>query len=452
MLEVSMFGAAFSQNSSELEVTKKFHTKLTRKNLKGIELRCALVISFPEKFTYMSDPRNANVDVATKSTYPMMINLGFDLNYTCNVLQTDSYGWLVNGTWDGVMALYAKDKVDLLLHQTSMRVDRMQYVEFTTDLFPIVVPIIYRQPKLASISNIFVLPLRFDVWLACLVSMSIIWLSMLSQYVYPEIRERMSYLDICGFICGAVTQQGTHLIMSKISGRIIVLSTFLLSLFVFISYSANILVLLQSPSNAIKNIDDLIASPMKLALQDVRYARFIFKYENKGLLKRVYETKLKPFGENAWIYDPAVGVERVRRELFAFQLEASTAYKLISETFTDDEKCSLAEITILHVPRLTITIARNSPYKELFRQRLAFQGENGLKARENIRWFPKKPICENSASKLKSVGLVEIKSALLILIIGSGISLFIFLLEIIMYKLLKNRNSNNTFFTYTCNM
>lgn len=108
---------------------------------------------------------------------------------------------------------------------------------------------------------------------------------------------------------------------------------------------------------------------MKLALQDVRYARFIYKYENKGLLERIYETKLKSQGEKAWIYNPAIGVDRVRRELFAFQVEAATGYKLISETFTDDEKCSLSEIDIMHVPRLTITIARNSPYKELFRQR-----------------------------------------------------------------------------------
>lgn len=55
-------------------------------------------------------------------------------NFRCNVMQVDSYGWLVNGTWDGVMALYAKHKVDLLLHGTSMRADRMKYVEFTTEL------------------------------------------------------------------------------------------------------------------------------------------------------------------------------------------------------------------------------------------------------------------------------------------------------------------------------
>lgn len=201
--------------------------------------------------------------------------------------------------------------------------------------------------------------------------MIIVWLLMLSQYVHPEIRETLTYLDIVGFIIAAACQQGTHLVshLPKTSGRILVLTTFFVSLFVFISYSANILVLLQSPSHSIKNIDDLIASPVKLGLQDARYARFNFQYENISILKRVYRTKIKPYGESGWIYDTVKGVERVRTELFAYQLESATAYKLIGETFTDDEKCSLTEITILRVPRLTATVARNSPYKELFRQR-----------------------------------------------------------------------------------
>lgn len=41
-------------------------------------------ISVPEKFTYMDDPANAaaDIDVTTKSTFPIMMNLGRDLNFT----------------------------------------------------------------------------------------------------------------------------------------------------------------------------------------------------------------------------------------------------------------------------------------------------------------------------------------------------------------------------------
>lgn len=44
-LEISAFGTADARtNSSELQVTQKFRSKLTRKNLQGIELRCVLVV------------------------------------------------------------------------------------------------------------------------------------------------------------------------------------------------------------------------------------------------------------------------------------------------------------------------------------------------------------------------------------------------------------------------
>lgn len=124
---------------------------------------------------------------------------------------------------------------------------------------------------MATITNIFVLPLHWSVWCACFIVVIIVWFLMLSQYIYPDVHRQMSYLDIVGFIWGAACQQATHLIIPNTSGRIIVLTTFLLSLFVFISYPANILVLLQSPSHAIKDIDDLLASPLKMAVQDARY-------------------------------------------------------------------------------------------------------------------------------------------------------------------------------------
>lgn len=54
--------------------------------------------------------------------------------FRCDVLQTDSYGWLINNTWDGAMDWFVKKKVDLLYHGTSMRTDRLVHVEFTTDI------------------------------------------------------------------------------------------------------------------------------------------------------------------------------------------------------------------------------------------------------------------------------------------------------------------------------
>lgn len=192
---------------------------------------------------------------------------------------------------------------------------------------------------------------------------------MLSQRIFPEIKSRLTYFDVIGFICGAACQQGTHLEITRTSGRIVAITTFSFSLFIFISYSANILVLLQSPSHSIKNINDLISSPLSLALQEAKYNRFNYLYENVSILTKVYEEKIKPMGNDGWVYDTFVGMQKVRTQLFAFQVESAAAYKAVANTFTDDEKCSLTEIHLLRLPRLTATVLRNSPYKELFRQR-----------------------------------------------------------------------------------
>lgn len=69
------------------------------------------------------------------------------------------------------------------------------------------------------------------------------------------------------------------------------------------------------------------------------------------------------------IYDPFVGVEKMRTQLFAFQVEAASAYKAVAETFTEEEKCSLSEITILRLGITSVTVERNSPYKELVKRR-----------------------------------------------------------------------------------
>lgn len=65
------------------------------------------------------------------------------------------------------------------------------------------------------------------------------------------------------------------------------------------------------------------------------------------------------------IYDPFVLVERMR----AFKVEAASTYKAVAQTFTEDEKCSLSEITILRLGMTSVTVERNNSYKELVKQR-----------------------------------------------------------------------------------
>lgn len=60
-----------------------------------------------------------------------------DVNFSCDMIQMDNYGWETNGSFNGMIGMFQKKKVQVLAHGTIMRVDRMKHVEFTGDLFRI---------------------------------------------------------------------------------------------------------------------------------------------------------------------------------------------------------------------------------------------------------------------------------------------------------------------------
>lgn len=199
----------------------------------------------------------------------------------------------------------------------------------------------------------------------------VIIIVMTLQLIHPLLRSSITSSDVITFIFGAFCQQGTTLHIQTTSGRLIVLTTFLATLALFTSYSASIVALLQSPSNYIKNVDDLIASPMKVAIHEAGYARYNVKTNFSGI-SEIYTKKVQPQGNAGWLYDPFVGIEKVRTQLFAFSVDCQSAYKAIQKTFTESEKCSLKEIQIIVLPVSSFLVEKNSGYKELIRQRYEY--------------------------------------------------------------------------------
>lgn len=138
--------------------------------------------------------------------------------------------------------------------------------------------------------------------------------------MHPILRRKMSPFDIVSFVWGAVCQQGTHLVIPTTSGRFIIMTTFLATLAIFTSYSASIVALLQSPSHLIRTIDDLMNSPLKMALQEAGYNRYNYLMENISILNEVYDKKIKPMGKNGWVSVCDVG--NIGGDVKKFQTES----------------------------------------------------------------------------------------------------------------------------------
>ena len=61
------------------------------------------------------------------------------------------------------------------------------------------------------------------------------------------------------------------------------------------------------------------------------------------------------------------GVRRVKNELFAFHGESGTIYKLMQQTYQEEEKCGITEIDVLKVMYPLFAIQPRSPYKEIIK-------------------------------------------------------------------------------------
>ena len=65
---------------------------------------------------------------------------------------------------------------------------------------------------------------------------------------------------------------------------------------------------------------------------------------------------------------PAVGVDRMRRGLYAFHGDAD-AFRIISETYDEDAKCRLKYLRMMSTVQAALPVRKGSPYKEHIRQR-----------------------------------------------------------------------------------
>jgi hypothetical protein len=85
-------------------------------------------------------------------------------------------------------------------------------------------------------------------------------------------------------------------------------------------------------------------------------------------LRDFYLRKVAPQGEKAYL-EPAVGMIHIKQPMHAFQVDTTSAYKIMSETYQEHEKCGLKEIDLFPAPTLTIATTKGSPLKEFFSQR-----------------------------------------------------------------------------------
>ncbi|KAK9879944.1 hypothetical protein WA026_008454 [Henosepilachna vigintioctopunctata] len=434
------------QEFHNYEVSSLFRN---RRNLNGSLFPLAFWASDPNTYDNIEYYRFTHIDPSIRFTFKITELLTSMLNVNKTYLiHKVSYVTMIEDIRNG-KAIIGATPIFVVK-------SRIAWADYLAPNTPSYMAFIFRAPPLSYISNIFIRPFQSYVWYASILAIIIIssfmyiilywewketsFRSKIIQFPYAT-RPTTDYVTLIQM--GIVSQQGSDTELKSISGRMIFLFSLLCFMFLYTAYSGMIVALLQSTSDTIISLNDVLASGMELGVENLSYAVPYFKQANDIVKKKIYIEKLKSKGEK-FLMPLNEGMEKMRTEFFAFHTELASAYKVVSDTFQESEKCKFREISYINIVEPYITATKNHSYKDIMKigysVRLFWLNELGFYNCERRRIFYERPKCSGEISSFVSAGLIDTYGAFLFFGIGILLSLGIFLMEHILNRYIgKNR-------------
>ncbi|VEN42924.1 unnamed protein product [Callosobruchus maculatus] len=198
-------------------------------------------------------------------------------------------------------------------------------------------------------------------------------------------------------------------------------------MFLYVAYSAYILVLLQS-TTPITSIHDLVDSRIECGGLNVSFYEAYYKTTKDNDLKNLYQKKL-----SGRYFSMEKGLDTVREGNFAFHVGLGAAYNYILKKFSNYDICKLQELPGYLNDKLYVGVLKSSPYKKIFKVGLLKVHESGLETRTKHR-LTRKPKCYNEAGNFQSVRIYDCQSIFILYCIGVLLSLIVLVTENITAK------------------
>nr|CAH7757037.1 unnamed protein product [Callosobruchus chinensis] len=306
-----------------------------RSDLMGLKLNMTYVATANETLNHLEDYRFIHIDPLTKVNWITVGHLLNMLNITPLIKWEKTWGYLnpTTNVFSGMLGDLQTGVSELAGTQCFYTDDRIDYVDFVPASTPTYFKFIFRAPPLSYVTNIFTLPFDAYVWYCTVALIAVIFFVIYAITVWewrdPIFKEKLEKmesvstsalrpkaLDVAVLEIGAITQQGTDtepksiagrifvnekvsrrtissfglklhgcfflhvMIQILISGRIATLITLLALMFLYTSYSANIVALLQSTTESIKTLEDILNSRITLGVHDVVYGHYYFEVKS----------------------------------------------------------------------------------------------------------------------------------------------------------------------------
>nr|ARO70547.1 antennal ionotropic receptor 75q2-2 [Dendrolimus punctatus] len=432
-------------DKNSLQISNQFvdSVALRRMNLKGNEIKICYVLTDDDSINHLTDKVKDYVDTITKVNFPTTNHLLDFLNAQRKYYFANTWGYRVNGTWNGMTGYLVRREVDIGGSPMFFTSERIPFVDYIASPTPTLSKFVFQQPKLSYENNLFLLSFRTSVWYSIIALIFLVFLVLLIVTIWEwkcmEYNKtetdfsigvlRANIADIVVLMFGAACQQGSPVELKGVLGRVVMLILFLTLMFLYTSYSANIVSLLQSSSTQIKTLEDLLNSRIKLGVHDTVFNKYYFTTATEPIRKAIYEKKIAPPGAVPRFMSMEEGIKKMEKGLFAFHMEIGVGYKFVGKYFKEGEKCGLREIQYLQVMDPYLAVQKDTPYKEMFKIGLKRIQEHGLQNRENRFLYEKRPKCSGRESNFVSVSMVDCYPALLVLSYGTIFALVILAFE-----------------------
>lgn len=325
-----------------------------------------------------------------------------------------------------------KGDIELSITPFRMEKDRLEFLDFTVLTWVTTPTVVFRHPRTETY-NYFFRPLSVSVWLSILFITILLTVCMTFSMRMPK--QRIQFITFNRALMtsiGILCQQGFIENFQKLSTRMILYSSILFSITLFQFYSSFIVSsLLTNPPKTITTVRQLIDSHLKVGVEELNYNHDFLDTTTDELVLELYAKKIKP-KQN--FFDVKKGLKMTKNGGFAFHVDTSYAYRMIQETFSEDEICELQEV-LLHPARFLMPpVAKGSDLKEFLRVALQRLIEGGIYNYHTQRWATKKPKCVVSITKVKSVDIDQTSSVLIFILSAVFVSFVVLFIEILCYK------------------
>ncbi|KAJ4445582.1 hypothetical protein ANN_12263 [Periplaneta americana] len=407
----------------------------SRTNYGGISIRTVTVLAEGTWENFM-DFQLRHLNTESKVQYVLMGHIAEMLNFRMDVCLTNTWGYPINGSkcFNGAVGMLQCGGCEIGATGLLFKTERMAVIDYAGETIAFRGAFMFLKPSLSEVSVIYELPFDTSVWITYTVTVAVLTIVlMFTRRVYQHVNPSPgsspvgwgdTIMDSLAIVC----QQDALHSPKNISSRVVFFCMLLLTVFLITSYSATIVSLLQTSSDSINTLSDLMRSPLKLSMIDI----FVNETTDPEVTK-VFKEKLytQPF-EEAFTTEE-VGIEKIRKGLFAFHGLAGS-YKIISDTYEDHEKCRFKEIEMFSSLHISFTAKKGSPYIPHIKERTCWLREVGLVDRENRRWFYQKPKCETAEQNFVSVGIQDFYPALVVMAYGAVFSIGMLIMEVIYYR------------------